>query len=267
MNILDQIIEHKYKEVAWRKELVPIEVLKKSKYFNRSTISLKSKLQSEAGIIAEFKRKSPSKGIIRAKAEVTTITKAYELAGASACSILTDEQYFDGKDQDILNVRDLLNISILRKEFIIDPYQIVEAKSIGADLILLIAECLTHDQVNEFTKQAHDVGLEVLMELHFPEELEKWNPDIDLLGINNRNLKSFETGIHRSLEIAPSLPKESIWVSESGLQGSAELRALMEVGYRGFLIGETFMKADEPGAVCANFVTDLKKQTFYAVKS
>ncbi len=267
MTILDQIIDHKHKEVALRKELVPLSVLKKNKYFNRPTISLKSKLFSAPGIIAEFKRQSPSKGIIRSDADVASITTSYQDAGASACSILTDKRYFGGADQDILDVRDQLHISILRKEFIIDPYQIIEAKSIGADLILLIAECLTETQIRAYTLLAHDIGLEVLMELHFPEELDKWNPDIDLLGINNRNLKSFETGIHRSLELAPSLPKESIWISESGLQGSSELKALMEVGYRGFLIGETFMKADDPGVVCNNFVRDLKNHNTYAAKS
>ncbi|MEP7323429.1 MAG: indole-3-glycerol phosphate synthase TrpC, partial [Saprospiraceae bacterium] len=234
MTILDEIIENKINEVEIRKQRVSVTELKERPFYNRKTYSLKNRLTNEPGIISEFKRRSPSKGEIRKDADVLAITKSYEMAGSSACSILTDEKYFGGKDQDIIDSRFQLNIPILRKEFIIDSYQIIEAKSIGADLILLIAECLSKKQVMEYTQLAHDIGLEVLMELHFPEELEKWNPSVDLLGINNRNLKSFETGIHRSMDIASMLPKESIWISESGLQGSEELTALMEVGYRGF---------------------------------
>ncbi len=258
MTILDQIIENKFKEVQRHKEQKSVHDLKKSIFFSGPTFSLTSKLKNAPGIIAEFKRRSPSKGIIREEANVLSITQAYEQAGASACSILTDELFFNGMNQDIIDARPLLNIPILRKEFIVDAYQIIEAKALGADLILLIAECLSKDQVKDFTHQAHDLGLEVLMELHVHEELDKWNPDIDLLGINNRNLKSFETGIHRSLDIASSLPVESIWVSESGLQGSSELNTLLNVGYRGFLIGETFMKADDPGEMCEKFVMDLE---------
>ncbi|MEO5583263.1 MAG: indole-3-glycerol phosphate synthase TrpC [Saprospiraceae bacterium] len=258
MTILDEIIENKIYEIILRKQRVSSAELKESLYYKRETYSLKNKLMNAPGIISEFKRRSPSKGIIKEHANVRAITKSYELAGASACSILTDEKYFGGKDQDIIDTRSVLFIPILRKEFIIDPYQIIEAKSIGADLILLIAECLSKIQVMEYTQRAHDIGLEVLMELHFPEELEKWNPGVDLLGINNRNLKSFETGIHRSMDIAGILPKESLWISESGLQGSEELEALMKVGYRGFLIGETFMRSEDPGALCHQFVMNLK---------
>jgi indole-3-glycerol phosphate synthase len=265
MTILDQIIEDKIKEVGFRKQRVTVSDLQESQYYKRKTYSLKNKLSEEAGIIAEFKRKSPSKGLIKENADVIAITKSYEMAGASACSILTDEKYFGGQDRDIIETRPQLQIPILRKEFIIEAYQIIEAKSIGADLILLIAECLTKKQVMEFAQIAHDIGMEVLMELHFPEELEKWNTGIDLLGINNRNLKSFETGIHRSMDIAPILPRESIWVSESGLQGSEELAALMHVGYRGFLIGETFMRQEDPGALCHQFVMNLKNTIVHGV--
>lgn len=259
MNILDQIIADKKQEVELRKVAVPFDKLKYLKKLDRECISLKSKLTNHAGIIAEFKRKSPSKGIIRENADVLVITQSYQAAGASACSILTNEAYFSGKDDDVINARPYLSIPILRKEFIVDPYQIFEAKIIGADLILLIAECLTKEEIKDYAQIAHDLGMEVLMELHFDDEIDKWNSNIDLLGVNNRNLKNFETGIDRSLQIKDKLPKESIWVSESGLKGKDELNILVQNGYRGFLIGETFMRAEIPGALCKEFVESLNR--------
>lgn len=259
MNILDQIIANKSLEVENNKVARPLTLLKESGHYQRQGLSLKKKLQQHPGIIAEFKRRSPSKGIIRQDASVQEITQSYESHGASACSILTDNMFFDGHPSDIIAVRSLLHIPILRKDFIIDSYQIDEAKSIGADLILLIAECLTKAQVADFTRQAHDLGLEVLMELHEQEELSKWNPDIDLLGINNRDLRSFHTGIERSLNLSVYLPRESVWISESGLKGTEELHQLASAGYKGFLIGETFMKADDPGELCGEFVESLSK--------
>ncbi|MEP7269132.1 MAG: indole-3-glycerol phosphate synthase TrpC [Saprospiraceae bacterium] len=263
MTILDQIIADKKIEVEERKLAQPYNQLKYLSKLERKGVSLKEKLLSRSGIIAEFKRKSPSKGVIRENADVKSITQDYQNAGAAACSILTDKKYFNGSNQDILDARPGLIIPILRKEFIIDPYQIIEAKIIGADIVLLIAECLTKSEINEFCKIAHDLDLEVLMELHFDEELDKWNPDIDMLGINNRNLKSFETGIERSVFMADKLPKESIWISESGLKGPEELAVLSAIGYRGFLIGETFMKAEDPGALCEKLVNSLSKLQVY----
>lgn len=258
MTILDQIIRDKRIDVELRKKNNPFNQILYLPKLERETISLKSKLTEKAGIIAEFKRKSPSKGVINDTANVNRITSDYEQAGASACSILTDEPYFNGRDQDIVAARPGLSIPILRKEFIIDPYQIVESKVLGADLILLIAECLTKAEISDFTSIAHGLGLEVLMELHFDDELDKWNENIDLIGVNNRNLKNFETGIERSLQLTNKLPKESIWVSESGLKGKDELQSLMQVGYKGFLIGETFMRSADPGALCKEFVDCLK---------
>lgn len=266
MTILDQIIANKRVEVEQRKAEVPLIHLGHRPFFDLPVISLKNKLKEEPGIISEFKRRSPSKGVIREVAEVTAITPSYEQAGAVACSILTDEVHFGGSDQDILDARPLLRIPILRKEFIIDPYQIMEAKSMGADLILLIAECLTKQEIMEFTQRAHDLGMEVLMELHFVEELEKWNPFVDLLGINNRNLKTFETGIQKSIDLVPLLPSESIWVSESGLQGPEELNTLADLGYKGFLIGERFMKSPDPGEICKSFVDTLKSKSNNAAR-
>jgi len=261
MNILEQIIQHKLREVEQNKTDLPLSVLKTSAHYDRPCFSLKEKLKRHPGIIAEFKRKSPSKGIIRPDADVQDIVLSYESNGASACSILTDKKYFDGDISDITAVRSLLHLPILRKDFIVDSYQIDEAKSIGADLILLIAECLTPAQITDFTRHAHDLGMEVLMELHDQEELEKWNPDIDLLGINNRDLRNFHTGIEKSLNIAIHLPLESVWISESGLRGPDELRQLAAAGYRGFLIGETFMRANDPGILCEEFVTSLSEIT------
>jgi len=257
MTILDQIIRDKRVEVERRKSITSFDQLRFLPKLERQTISLKQKLIEQAGIIAEFKRKSPSKGVINDSGNVIDITVSYENAGASACSILTDEPYFSGKDQDIINARPTLSIPILRKEFIIDPYQIIETKIIGADLILLIAECLSKEEITNFTSIAHDLGLEVLMELHFEAELDKWNENIDLIGVNNRNLKNFETGIERSIQLVDRLPKESLWVSESGLKGKEELQALMKAGYKGFLIGETFMRSDDPGALCKEFADSL----------
>ena len=264
MTILDNIIEHKYLEVKLRSEQFPLHLIVEREYYSSPTRSLKNKLKAGPGIIAEFKRKSPSKGTIRSEADVVEITQSYGSAGAAACSILTDNDFFGGSALDILMARPKIQIPILRKEFIIDPYQIHEAKALGADLILLIAECLTKQQIKDFTTLAHDLGLEVLMELHFEEELDKWYDQIDLIGVNNRNLKTFETGIAKSIELAPLLPHESVWVSESGLKGSEEISALIKIGFKGFLIGETLMKAPDPGLLCQKFVQNLTFNSTHA---
>lgn len=258
MNLLQQIVDHKRKEIEAAKALNNLEQLKAGPYFDRPCLSLAKSLKEKAGIIAEFKRKSPSKGVIRHPASVTEITRSYALHGASACSILTDHDFFEGSLQDILDARPGLDIPVLRKEFILDPYQVYEAKSAGADLILLIAECLSVEQIRDLSRLAHDLGMEVMLEMHEESDLDKWIPGIDLLGINNRDLKTFYTGIEKSLEMAALLPTEPVWVSESGLRGVEELLELSDTGYRGFLIGETFMKAGDPGALCGAFVNSLK---------
>ncbi len=261
MTILDQIIADKRVEVERRKLSTSLTELQSTDLYQRECISLKKSFRKQAGIIAEFKRKSPSKGTIREQAVAKDIVSSYQSAGASACSILTDEKYFGGTMEDVLESRPFLNIPILRKEFIIDPFQIYEAKSIGADLILLIAECLDKNQIRDYSSIAHDLGMEVLMELHFDDELNKWNEGIDLLGVNNRNLQTFDTGIERSLELVPRLPVESIWVSESGLKGADEIITLMDHGYRGFLIGETFMKSPDPGLACTYFIETIHQHS------
>ncbi len=263
MNVLEQIVGNKRKEIETAKARISLEQLKAGLYFDRPCLSLAKSLHERAGIIAEFKRKSPSKGVIRQSASVMEITRSYALHGASACSILTDHDFFAGSLQDILDARPGLEVPVLRKEFILDPYQVYEAKYAGADLVLLIAECLSGDQVRDLSRLAHDLGMEVLLEMHDESELDKWIPGIDLLGINNRDLKTFHTGIEKSLFMAEGLPTEPVWVSESGLKGAAELLELSKVGYRGFLIGETFMKAGDPGALCGAFVNSLKNSQYH----
>lgn len=261
-NILDQIVERKKQIVADRKRLKSIAELEQSILFSRETYSLKENLlkPEQTGIIAEFKRKSPSKGIINSTATVEEVTAAYTLYGASAISVLTDEDFFGGTDIDFQKARNNY-IPLLRKDFIVDEYQIIEAKSLGADIILLIAACLTPKEVNNFTKVAHQLGLEVLLELHDEEELDHILPEHELIGINNRNLKDFKVDIERSLRMANQLPKEVVKIAESGISQVENVLLFRQNGFRGFLMGENFMKHADPGHAFLNFVTALKEQS------
>ncbi len=247
MNILEQIIANKALEVAAQKELVSIDELIKSENFSRKVISLKNNLQnSETGIIAEFKRKSPSKGWIHADAKVEDIAAGYSSAGASGISILTDEKYFGGTSADIITARPLVTCPILRKEFIVDEYQIYEAKALGADLILLIASALTVKKTKELAQKARELGLEVLLEIHNEEEIGHVNEFVDMLGVNNRNLHTFVTDVQLSFDLLPKLPADIVKVSESGISDFQTVLSLRLAGYRGFLMGETFMKEGNP---------------------
>ncbi len=259
MTILDKIIAHKKKEVEERKSIVAINELEKSVYFKRQPVSLKKALldESKSGIIAEFKRKSPSKGIINDKVSVGEVTSSYANAGASALSILTDKEFFGGSTEDILSVRKQIHIPILRKEFIIDEYQIVEAKSIGADVILLLANVLSPQQVKEFSTTAKFLDLEVLLEIRDNSELDAVNVLIDCIGVNNRNLKDFKVDVNQSFELSELIPKGFIKVSESGIDSAKTISELKKVGYKGFLIGETFMKTSDPGKTCKEFISSL----------
>ena len=223
--------------------------------YYRKTISLVEGLSkpNASGIIAEFKRKSPSKGIINDQVDPVAVTKAYQDAGASAVSILTDEYFFGGNDQDLLRARQALEIPILRKEFIIDEYQVHEAKALGADLILLIAACLSKEEVLRFSTVARSLGLEVLLELHDEDELEHVCETVDLVGINNRSLKTFDVNIERSLKMASQLPKGKLKVAESGIDDPAQVKLFKENGYSAFLIGENFMKTNDPGMALNDF--------------
>ena len=262
MNILDKIIATKREEVARRKVLAPTRQLESSVYFQHPCHSLKKQLTAPAssGVIAEFKRQSPSKGTINDTATVERTTTGYMQAGASALSVLTDTVYFGGSNEDLKSARWVNSGPILRKEFIIDEYQLIEAKSIGADVILLIAECLTAKEVKSLAAMAKSIGLEVLMEVHSAEQLEKWTPDIDQIGVNNRDLKVFAVDIQRSLEILPLLPNEVAKVSESGLRTPEDVAQLKQAGFDGFLIGEHFMRAQNPGAACAAFIQAVSDQ-------
>jgi indole-3-glycerol phosphate synthase len=248
MNILDKIIENKKLEVAHRKEQKSLLTLSQSGFYNRKPISLVERLLDEnsTGIIAEFKRKSPSKGIINDKVNPLDVAMGYECAGAAAISMLTDEVFFSGNDADLISVRSSINIPILRKEFIIDPYQIHEAKAIGADLILLIAACLTPVEVSSLAVLAKSIGLEVLLELHDDEELEHICDAVDFVGINNRSLKTFDVNIERSLKMAEKISSGKLKIAESGIDDPSLIKLFRENGYRGFLIGENFMKEKDP---------------------
>ncbi|MBS1574556.1 MAG: indole-3-glycerol phosphate synthase TrpC [Bacteroidetes bacterium] len=263
MNILDTIIEYKREEVKNKKKKVKIALLEKSDFYQRKTFPVKDFLLdgSRTGIIAEFKRKSPSKGIINDKADVTAVTKGYAENGASCLSVLTDEHFFGGSDNDLIKAR-INNIPILRKEFIIDEYQIVEAKSIGADLILLIAACLTPKEVKQLATFAKQLGLGVLLELHDEGELEHICDETDIVGINNRNLKTFVVDIERSLRMAERIPAGKIKVAESGISSVENINLFKENGFNGFLIGENFMKEADPTIAFARFVNQLKQKQY-----
>ncbi|KFF01859.1 indole-3-glycerol phosphate synthase TrpC [Chryseobacterium luteum] len=255
MTILDKIIERKNEEIAVSKAKISMDDLKNSEFFGRPGFSLKESVKNKSGIIAEFKRKSPSKGIINDQVQPLEVVSAYENFGASGISILTDKDFFGGSFDDILNVRNHINIPILRKDFMVDEYQFYEAKSIGADAVLLIAACLSPDQVQEFTELAHQLNLEVLLEIHTQEELKHFNSAIDLVGINNRNLKDFKVDLQHSVQLKDQLPKDVLSVAESGIYHLEDFRYLKEKGFDGFLMGEYFMKNEDPAKKFAEFVS------------
>lgn len=248
MNILEQIIASKHVEVARRKSERPEHLLESSPFFNRDTLSLKASLldSSKTGIIAEFKRKSPSKGLINGDADVTDVTGKYTAYGASGLSVLTDTDYFGGSEADLQQAR-LNNIPILRKDFIVDEYQILEARAMGADVILLIAACLPVSDVRRLASFAHNLQLEVLLELHAEEELDHMNEYTELVGINNRNLKTFEVDMEKSISMAEQIGRAAVRIAESGIQHPEDVVTFRKYGFEGFLIGERFMKEPDPG--------------------
>jgi len=260
VNILDKIVLRKKEEVAAAKALISVQDLEKSMHFNRTPYSFKSFLLAEerTGIIAEFKRRSPSKGLINGIADVAEVTQAYNAAGASALSVLTDVDFFGGKTDDILAARAANDIPILRKDFMIDEYQILEAKAWGADIILLIASILTPQQVNDFGKFAKDLGLNVLLEVHNLEELERSIcPNLDAIGVNNRNLGDFTVNIQTSFDLVNKIPNGFLKISESAISNPQTIKELKTAGFNGFLIGENFMKTDNPGAAIKEFVGQI----------
>jgi indole-3-glycerol phosphate synthase len=238
---------------------LPVDLLEQTEDFSRPVLSLREYLLNEdlTGIIAEFKRKSPSKGWIHEGADVKQITAAYENHGAAALSILTDYEFFGGSNADLEEAR-FNPIPILRKEFIVDEYQVLEAKSIGADAILLIAACLTRQEIRSLARLARSLGLEVLLELHEEDEIGHICEETGIVGINNRNLKTFTVNMDRSLKMAELIPTELVKVTESGISSLEQITLFKKNGFRGFLIGEHFMKEKEPGIAFASFVNKLK---------
>lgn len=257
MTILDKIIERKKEEVAFSKSEIPIEILKDSDFFGRKNFYLKESVKNKTGIIAEFKRKSPSKGVINDLVSPLEVVSVYENFGASGISILTDKDFFGGSPNDILAVRNHIKIPILRKDFMIDEYQFYEAKSMGADAILLIAACLSSTQVQEFAELSHELGLEVLLEIHTEEELGHYHPEIDLVGINNRNLKDFKVDLQHSVNLKNLLPKDVLSIAESGIYSIEDFNYLKEKGFDGFLMGEYFMKNDDPGKAFHDLIKNV----------
>ncbi len=260
MNILDKIIAHKKIEVQESKKRYTISQFKESSNFLKTVPSFVENILKEGsnGIIAEFKRRSPSKGDINADAKVENILPFYEKAGVSGVSILTDQQFFGGENSDVENGRKLISLPILRKEFIVDAFQIFETKAMGASAILLIGAVLTKNETYEFAKLANDLGMEVLFEAHDEKELELLNEYIQLVGINNRNLKTFEVDLEQSIKLASQLPSSMVPVAESGISSPSDYQYLKNAGFKAFLMGEYFMKNTYPGQVCIEFAEQIK---------
>jgi indole-3-glycerol phosphate synthase len=260
MNILDKIIEHKKVEVAEAKAAVSVGELEKQEFFSRPTFSLKASLvdPGRTGIIAEFKRRSPSKGVINDRVTVEEVTRGYTEAGASCLSVLTDRLFFGGSKEDLMKAR-FNKIPILRKDFIIDEYQIVEARAMGADVILLIAACLKPAQVRKLAAFALSLGLEVLLEIHAEEELDHICDETTLVGVNNRDLKTFTVDVERSIRLSRDIPAGKLLIAESGINQAATIRHMRDSGFHGFLVGEYFMKNENPAIAFASFVQQLKR--------
>ena len=261
MTILDKIIAFKKKEISKIKEDVPVKKLVESPLFQREPFSLRKSLMEvgSTGIIAEFKRQSPSKGIINDKATIEDVTNGYLDADVAAQSILTDTSFFGGTMMDLMQARTINTTKpILRKDFIVDAFQIVEAKAIGADVILLIAACLTKEELKNYGKLAEDLGMEVLYEVHTQEDLDKIDLSNKIVGINNRNLKTFEVDLEHSMALANQIPDDCVKVSESGLSDPRIVTGLKEIGFKGFLIGENFMKTENPGEACEAFISQIR---------
>ena len=266
-DILQDIVANKRIEVERQKQAVKLQTLLGlgGERIERPTRSMRAALAaSPSGIIAEFKRKSPSKGWLHPDAAVAGVLPAYEKGGASACSVLTDSNFFGGSLGDLCKARNLVNLPLLRKDFIIDEYQLYQARVMGADAVLLIAACLSPEQCLAFAELAHTLNMEVLLEIHSETELEHLNPSVDMLGVNNRNLGTFHTDVENSFRLAEAMQTVTreknlspLLVSESGISATDTVASLRKAGFRGFLIGETFMKTEQPGETLAQFIGGL----------
>lgn len=261
MNKLQEIVVEKRKQVEEDKQFRQVELLEKSICFSRECASLKAYIvrNDKSGIIAEIKKKSPALGAINPEINVEILASGYTRAGASAISVLTDTKFFGGSNLDLMVARENTPNPILRKDFVIDEYQIIEAKSIGSDAILLIAAILSKEEIFAFTNLAHALGMEVLLELHAEIELEKVYDRVDAIGVNNRNLETMKIDIATSKSMAKLLPAGIIKISESGIEDPQTVLGLTKLGYNGFLIGSHFMKHPEPAKACADFIMQVNK--------
>lgn len=260
LNILEQIVTFKHTEVATRMAYIPESKWENTPTYTRKCYSLKEALRSEnaSQIIAEFKRQSPSKGIINAKANVVETTRGYAQNGASGISILTDKKFFGGSTEDLQIARQDLHVPILQKDFILTTYQITEAKALGADVVLLIAAILNEKQIQELSQFAKQLGMEVICEIHNEEELSKvLIPTVDIIGVNNRNLRTFQTSLNVSKQLSEKIPNNFLKIAESGIEKVEDIIELKSYGYEGFLIGETFMKNEKPAYALAQWVEQL----------
>jgi indole-3-glycerol phosphate synthase len=257
-NILDKIVVKKRQEIESDRRRVPIVRLEESEIFFRECYSLRDFILNPglSGVIAEFKRKSPSKGIINDSVSVKEVTNGYVAAGASALSVLTDRSFFGGRKMDLVEARNVNKVPILRKDFMLDEYQVVEAKALGADIILLIASILTPQEIQNLAKLAKNLGMNVLLEVHNKEELERSVcSDLDAIGVNNRNLGTFEVTVQHSYDLVDLIPNDFLKISESGLSEPKTITELRNAGFNGFLIGENFMKQANPGKAMQEFVS------------
>ena len=260
MTILEKIINSKIEEVKVLKNQYSIKDFEKRSLFQRKTESLKIRLElSHHGIIAEHKRKSPSKSVINNDIKLEEVILGYDTANVSGISVLTDKKYFGGNTNHLLKARELTKIPIIRKEFIIDEFQILEAKACGADVILLIAACLNEKQIKNLSEFAKSLNLEVLIEIHNNQELEKCLLNsIDIIGVNNRNLKTFEVDIKNSINLSEIIPENFVKISESGISSAKEISILRKHGFKGFLIGETFMRKKDPGKEVLKMINEIR---------
>ena len=258
-DILQEIVATKRAEIDRRKRETDLQALYRQAETPRATRnSLQEALRSSStGIISEFKRRSPSKGWINRDADVQSVVRAYQQAGATALSVLTDTPYFGGTDDDLRAARQACSLPILRKDFTIDEFQLVESRVLGADAVLLIAAALTREQCRRFAEIAHQLELEVLLEIHDQSELDYYSEYVDVLGVNNRNLGSFHTDVANSFRLIEQMPQEATPISESGISNPDTVKELRAIGFKGFLIGENFMKTDAPGNSLKSFINAL----------
>lgn len=257
-NILDKIIANKRIEVERQKQEVAFSELEKMITDTSNPFSFRQSLvNSSTGIIAEFKRRSPSRDWIFKDAKVEEVIPSYSEGGASAISVLTDFDFFGGTIADLNQARSLTNTPLLRKDFMVDEYQLYQAKVSGANAILLIASALTVSETKQFAAKAKELGLDVLLEIHNEQELGHINSDVDVVGVNNRNLGTFVTDIQISYELSDKIPSDFLKISESGISDPQTVKDLRQAGFRGFLMGENFMKTSDPGKALASFIEQL----------